>query len=1243
MIGTTLHNRYLISGRLGKGAMGTVYRATDAQTGKDVAVKLIARELAFDADMLERFKREGEALRQLRHPNIVGFVDAFQYDEQYAIVLEYAPGGSLHELVKKGPMPIERAQRMALELCDALTRAHHLNIVHRDIKPENVMLDSDGTPKLTDFGVARLVSEGNRLTGTGTQIGTPYYMSPEAWEGKPLDAQADIWSLGVVLYEMLSGEVPFGGETLVAVMNKVLTAPLPDLKTKRPDVPVGLAQIVRRMLTREKDARYRSMREIAADLERGGPATAVAAPPTAPVVSPPTQKVPIEKTPPRAFAHSGQAVIGVVLSLLGTVIGPGLLLFATENYLKGPLGVIAALVLVAAVLLGLRGLHKERSQPSQWGRLESGLSVGLGGLAGVAFLAIGLITVAPRFFAGGSASAGTAAAESSPSPVFITEGTLGAVLFEDNFDDGPSLRWDFQPQRWQTASMDGRTVLLSDTSQSNAFVALKGEGWTDYTAQFDFKFLKPDEHNAYYFYLRFRATDCPPTVKAMDDYVTLITTDVVELRDESCETQRQEQVAQSDRNIGGEGWHTAQVIAIGNRVRLLIDGEQYFDYTDSESPHLDGGVTLDLENKVELAIDNFRVNEIIPGEAAATSTPVYVTEGSPGEVLFEDDFESGASPKWELDPEWKAETVDGQAVLHGAGSKDGNLAHLIHNDWTDYLLQSDFYFLKPDPRYGDYHVAFFTRATGCPPGVNAMASYTVQITLTVTTLQKGTCDAPTQQWTELGTVQRTVEPGQWHTAQISLVGNRVRVSLDGEELFEIIDEQSPLLNGGMALVTSAGSEALFDNVRVTEIIPGLACAPGQIKLFSDDFEDGDMADWGLGPGEDGGPVDWTVQTDANGNHVLAGSSHQWATVGSPSWTDYSLQVKVRAIGGGHTHLNIHVNSQGRYYMNFPNGNLYRDPGGKMVQSLRIQRDEQWHTVRMLAVGQLIRVWLDDKLAAEYEDAEPLGTGAVGLEALLGGTMWYDDVLVCTASAESAAPAAATASPPEAVNAALADPWGAVVIPAGVSMVLSVASDLSGPLGTDQRDAVQLAVEERGTIAGFIVTLSSVDDKCSPEGGQAAAQTMTETGQVVAIVGTTCSSAMSAAMPILDSAHIVVISPSTSGNDLSQNGWLIFNRLALTDALNPGGNPVADPNLAAYKEFAAKFKDKFGRDCCAPYAAEAYDAAMILLKYIEAVAVVDENGQLIIPRQALAQLVRSTKDYEGLSGKITLDANGDRVP
>ncbi len=268
MIGQTLNQRYQIFANIGRGATGIVYRAHAIDTQQDVAIKILTAELTFDPAMLERFRREGEALKQLRHPNIVNSIDTFEHNGQQVIVMEYVAGGSLHDRLKQGPLPIDQVRRLALGLCDALIRTHDLNIIHRDLKPENVLLTEDGTPKLTDFGIAKLVTEGTRLTGTGAQLGTPYYMSPEAWQGRPLTVQADIWSLGIVLFEILAGQVPFGGDTLAAVMNKVLTAPLPDLRDLRPDTPPALVKIIRRMLARDPAKRYQTMREVALDIER---------------------------------------------------------------------------------------------------------------------------------------------------------------------------------------------------------------------------------------------------------------------------------------------------------------------------------------------------------------------------------------------------------------------------------------------------------------------------------------------------------------------------------------------------------------------------------------------------------------------------------------------------------------------------------------------------------------------------------------------------------------------------------------------------------------------------------------------------------------------------------------------------------------------------------------------------------------------------------------------------------------
>jgi predicted ATPase len=253
---------------LGRGGMGEVYRATDTQTGELVAVKVLNPEVVAHApDLVERFVREGEALRQLNHPNIVRMIAAVQEQGQHYLIVEYVCGGSLEDLLRKqGHLPSARAIEIALEVADALTRAHHLGIIHRDLKPANVLLAQDGTPRLADFGIAHVVSS-PRLTQTGVLIGTVDYLSPEVCQGEPPDERADIWAFGVMLFEMLSGRWPFEGNSLTAKLTAILTQPVPDLAQLAPDVPDALADLVYRMLEKDRQQRIPSVRLVGAELE----------------------------------------------------------------------------------------------------------------------------------------------------------------------------------------------------------------------------------------------------------------------------------------------------------------------------------------------------------------------------------------------------------------------------------------------------------------------------------------------------------------------------------------------------------------------------------------------------------------------------------------------------------------------------------------------------------------------------------------------------------------------------------------------------------------------------------------------------------------------------------------------------------------------------------------------------------------------------------------------------------------
>jgi len=259
---------------LGQGAMGQVFRGHDRLTGERVAIKVIKSELiAVEPDIVARFHREGEALRQLNHPNIVKMlaaateVDAETGKETHYLAMEYVSGGSLRDLLDgEKRLPVQRVLQIGVELADALSRAHHLDIIHRDIKPDNVLLAEDGTPRLTDFGIAHM-ADLPQLTQTGVIVGTVHYLSPEACNGSKLTPQADIWAFGVMLYEMLAGVIPFSGENILAVITAILTMPLPNLLDYCPEAPAELVELIGRMTAKEPKDRIPSARFVAAQLE----------------------------------------------------------------------------------------------------------------------------------------------------------------------------------------------------------------------------------------------------------------------------------------------------------------------------------------------------------------------------------------------------------------------------------------------------------------------------------------------------------------------------------------------------------------------------------------------------------------------------------------------------------------------------------------------------------------------------------------------------------------------------------------------------------------------------------------------------------------------------------------------------------------------------------------------------------------------------------------------------------------
>jgi eukaryotic-like serine/threonine-protein kinase len=267
LVGSTF-GPYRILQKVGEGGMGVVYKGYQESLGRYVAVKVLRRELAQDEQFIIRFRQEARAVAKLSHPNVLHVYDAGVVDGVHYIVMDYVEGGSLRDLMRQGPLPLERATSIAAQVADALDYAHQQGLVHRDVKPANVLLTEDGRPLLTDFGIARALDASQRLTRTGTQVGTPEYMAPEQAQGDPADGRADIYALGIVLYEMLTGQVPFHAATPMATLYKQVHDPLPPLQRARLAIPHWLEAAVKRALAKRPEDRYHKASDFARDLRQ---------------------------------------------------------------------------------------------------------------------------------------------------------------------------------------------------------------------------------------------------------------------------------------------------------------------------------------------------------------------------------------------------------------------------------------------------------------------------------------------------------------------------------------------------------------------------------------------------------------------------------------------------------------------------------------------------------------------------------------------------------------------------------------------------------------------------------------------------------------------------------------------------------------------------------------------------------------------------------------------------------------
>jgi serine/threonine protein kinase/ribosomal protein L40E len=266
--GFTFADRYQIIEELGQGGMGRVYKALDKEVNERIAIKLLRPEIAADLKTIERFRNELKFSRKIGHKNVCRMYDLNKEENTYYITMEYVPGEDLKSFIKRSKqLTPSTIISIGKQVCEGLSEAHRLGVVHRDLKPQNIMIDKEGNARIMDFGIARSL-KGKGVTAEGVIIGTPEYMSPEQVEAKEIDERSDIYSLGVVLYEMAAGHVPFEGETALSVAMKHKGELPKNPREFNPQIPGDLCLIVLKCLEKDKDRRYQSADELLNALKR---------------------------------------------------------------------------------------------------------------------------------------------------------------------------------------------------------------------------------------------------------------------------------------------------------------------------------------------------------------------------------------------------------------------------------------------------------------------------------------------------------------------------------------------------------------------------------------------------------------------------------------------------------------------------------------------------------------------------------------------------------------------------------------------------------------------------------------------------------------------------------------------------------------------------------------------------------------------------------------------------------------
>ncbi len=919
---------YQLVERLGQGGMATVYKAYEPALDRYVAIKVLPQFFARDPNFMQRFRREAKAAAQLNHPNIVPTYSFGEEGDITYIAMQYVEGGTLKQARGQVYAPAQAVQ-IAAPIVRALAYAHGRGIVHRDIKPANVLMSEGDWPLLTDFGLAKMAEASTRLTGTGVGVGTPMYMSPEQGQGVDVDHRTDVYSMGIMLYEMVTGDVPFRADTPMAIVIKHMTAPLPMPRSVNPDIPEPLERIILKATAKNPDDRFQSADEMLAALERvqqllmAGPGAATVIPGELETAAPKTAKPGDrgEKSP-----------------LAGKIKKAGLIF-----------GSVVGVLLLGVILMWVFNICPP-SGPWPIPPWCPGTTYNL-----------------PAF---GDDN------EATPTSV-VTDGSLGNLLFEDDFEGEISARWQFTASQylvpWAAEEVNGRTVMRSTpptkAGEMNS-AEIRDTGWENYAIQFDFRFDQPDAFGEHYFWLRGRVTDCPPTVQALQAYSVQVTSTGTQILRMDCSTGAERTVGTNGIGLEISDWHNLLLVFINSKTQVYMDGQHIIDFID-EDP-LSGG-DLWIETMGEILIDDFKVYEVIPGEGGVIvpAADPFVTElcESGETLLLYENFNDQETWGWDFSDSngnptepWGIRVDEvGNPVLSAGG-----------HSWAVYpgIDQSDI----------SFSLRFRKGSMGSSPfHINIGMSEGSRYYFSLEGL-----------WKDIGSENSLLaqplsdtntHDTDWHDLRIVVVDGFIQTYIDGQLYLEYQDDD-PLPAGYI------GIENTNDNVWYDDI---LICSAGEesaqsvenvfaaVQSYEDDFEAGYAEFWDP---EDTG--NWQVGTweiaPVDGTNALHGSGELYFAGGEAILEDFDLSLDI--------YLDDAVAWQSKILLSliFPinecawynleldlrGGGLDKSPcetdtsnqGFEMTAALET---EMWHEVRVSMAADQIKVWVDDAQVLDVAD------------------------------------------------------------------------------------------------------------------------------------------------------------------------------------------------------------------------------------------------------------------------------------